>query len=107
MRAQPLEQCVVHVVRIAACQRHCVGVGERHTLARIERTVARELADDGVELLVRESSFAADGSVDVLSEETPVVRGNPAIDERLELHVDQAELPERAPHATHATKERG
>jgi hypothetical protein len=107
MLAQSREEPVVRIVDFAPRERHRVGIGQSCTLARIERTVVRDLSDDSVQLLVREPGVAADGSVDVLSEETAVVCGDAAVDERLELDVDQPELAKRAPHAAHPAKERG
>jgi hypothetical protein len=107
MAAQGVEERVVSVVGVAPGQRHRVGVGECHALARIERTVARYVADDRVQLLVGDSGFAADGSVDVLSEDAAVVRGDAAVDERLQLEIDHPELTERAPHPAHAAEKRG
>jgi hypothetical protein len=105
--SQRLEERVVGVVGVTAGERHRVGVRERRALARIEGAVARDLADDRVQLVVRDTRFAADGSVDVLSEDAAVVRGDATVDERLELEIDQPELTQRAPHPAHAAEERG
>jgi hypothetical protein len=104
--AQGVEERVIGVVDVAAGERHRVGVGECGALARVEGAFVRDITDDGFQLLLRDASLAADGSVDVLSEDAAVVRGDATIDEGLELRIDQSELAERAPHSTNASEER-
>jgi len=94
------------VVDVAVAQGDGVRVGEGGALGLVVER-ARGVIGEGVDLLVRDTEVAADGSVDVPSEVAPVVHGDPTVDERDELRVEETGGVETAPHAAGGPEDRG
>jgi len=59
-----------------------------------------------IELFIRKSLFAADGSVDVLSKLTTVKECHAAIDKRSQSRIDKAGSVDAAPHRADAAENR-
>src|SRR5216684_117195 len=99
--ADPREQIVADVT---IAERDGVRVLQGHALGlRVER--AGRVVAKGQDLLVRHAEPAAHGSIDVLSELAAVQRGDTAIEQGLELAVDQPRALDPRPHAAGASQD--
>lgn len=102
MLAQPFEQ---RVVDVEMRQRHAVRVLERHAFDFIEDVRKRRL-HDGEQFFPRDLQLAADGSVDVLSKRTAIVRGDAPVEECAQRGREEARTIDAAPHAADGPKNR-
>ncbi len=82
---EPIEELVTHIL---VGQRHRIGILQGQPL-HLGEVRARRVIVEREQLFIRDAEGAADGSVDVLSEEAAIDRGDASVDERHQGRVDE------------------